>query len=163
MRRVTAEAQRRIPVPSEVAYLCIADFRNHHGHFLPKAFTDYRVEEGGFGAGTILSFKARVAGGVRAFRTRCEEPRPGQVLVERDMLSSLVTTTTVTPVGAEACTVRFSTVWETGPGVLGWLERLFAPALLGRVLRQELALLEDYAKALAGQAPKALQSDLPSN
>lgn len=149
MPNVTAEAQRHIPVPSEVVYLCIADFKNHHGNFLPKAFIDYKVEEGGFGAGTIISFKGKFGGNLRHFRTQFEEPVPGRVLVERDLLSTLVTTTTITPDGEEACTVRFSTVWEPAPGFMGWMERLFAPAMLRRIFAQELKMLEDYAKGLA--------------
>ncbi|NIX76540.1 SRPBCC family protein [Microvirga terricola] len=150
MSSIVAEAQRRIPVASEVVYLCIADYKNHHGQFLPKEFIDYRVEEGGFGTGTVISFKGRFAGNVRHFRNKCEETVPGRVLVERDQLSSLVTTTTITPEG-EGCTVQFRTVWDAQGGITGLMERLFAPAMLRRIFSRELELLEDYAKRQAKQ------------
>jgi hypothetical protein len=151
MYSIVAESERNIPVPAEVVYLCIADFKNHHWQFLPKEFLDYRVEEGGFGAGTVISFKGRFAGNLRHFRTKCEEPVPGQVLVESDLLSSLVTTTTITP-RPGGCTVRFRTVWESQSGLMGLMERFLAPAMLRRIFARELELLEAYARKQANSA-----------
>ncbi len=53
-------AERAIAVPAEVAYRCIADYRQHHPHILPPIFSDLQVEEGGVGAGTVIAAKAKV-------------------------------------------------------------------------------------------------------
>ena len=89
-RHVTAE--RRIGAPAEQIYRLIADFRAHHPHFLPPAFSDFQVEQGGIGAGTVHSFKLTAGGRTRAYRMRVEEPEPGRLLTESDQLSSAVTT-----------------------------------------------------------------------
>ena len=44
--------------------LYLADMRDHHPRFLPPAFSDFQVESGGVGAGTVTRFKIRPAGGL---------------------------------------------------------------------------------------------------
>jgi uncharacterized protein YndB with AHSA1/START domain len=46
-------AERAIGAPAELVYRLIADFERHHPRFLPPAFSQFRVEEGGVGAGTV--------------------------------------------------------------------------------------------------------------
>lgn len=88
-----------------------ADYRAHHPRFLPPAFSDFRVEQGGVGAGTVHSFKLTAGSRTRAYRMRVEEPEPGRVLTESNQLSSAVTTFTVTPEGP-GCRVRVETRWQ---------------------------------------------------
>jgi hypothetical protein len=88
--RVVAEGA--IGAPAEMGHRWIADFDRHHPQFLPPAFSQFRVEEGGVGAGTVHSFKMTAGGRTRSFRMRVEEPDPGRVLTESDMDSSMVTT-----------------------------------------------------------------------
>jgi hypothetical protein len=71
-------AERAMGAPAEVIYRCIADFDRHHQHFLPPAFSEFQVEEGGVGAGTVHSFKMTVDGRARAFRMRVAAPEPGR-------------------------------------------------------------------------------------
>jgi hypothetical protein len=52
MSELSVTAERRVGAPAEQTYRWIADFRIHHPRFLPPAFSDVHVEEGGVGAGT---------------------------------------------------------------------------------------------------------------
>ena len=47
--------ERVVGAPAELVYRCIADFDRHHPRFLPPAFSQFRVEEGGVGAGTVTA------------------------------------------------------------------------------------------------------------
>ena len=91
--RVSKEGQ--VGAPADVVYGLIADHRDHHPRFLPPAFSDFQVESGGTGAGTITRFKVTAGGRTRDYRMKVDEPEPGRVLTESDTASSMVTTTTV--------------------------------------------------------------------
>lgn len=147
MATLRLKAERFIAAPAEVVYRCIADFKNHHANFLPPQFTGYKVVKGGYGAGTEVEFVTVTGGQSRAFRTRIEEPVPGKVIIERDTLSDLVTTTTVQPEG-QGCRVSFETVWGSAKGFMGVLEGLFAPSIMRKLYEDELARLEQYAQKL---------------
>ena len=43
--------------PTETVYGYLADMREHHPRFLPSSFSDFEVESGGVGQGTIIRFK----------------------------------------------------------------------------------------------------------
>ena len=85
--------------PADVVYRYVADMREHHPHFLPPAFSDFRVESGGVGTGTITRFKMTAGGRTREYRMKVAEPEPGRVLTVSDADSSAVTTFTVSPTG----------------------------------------------------------------
>jgi hypothetical protein len=145
MSELSASAERLIGAPAEHTYRCIADFRTHHPRFLPSAFSDLHVEQGGVGAGTVYSFRLTAGGRTRGYRMQVEEPSPGRVLVESDTQSSLATTWTVTPDGGN-CRVRIETRWQGAGGVGGVFERLFAPRVLQRIYADELDRLDTYAR-----------------
>jgi len=147
MSELHVEVERQIGAQAEQVYRCIADFREHHPKFLPDAFSDLRVEEGGVGAGTVFSYKMTAGGRTRAARIRVEEPEPGRVLTESELGSSLVTTWTVTPEDATS-RVRVVTRWQGAGGVGGFFERLFAPRVLTRLYNDELERLDRYARGL---------------
>jgi len=138
MARIVISAERTVGAPADAVYRYVADMREHHLHFLPPAFSDFRVESGGVGAGTITRFKVTAGG-----RTR--EPEPGQVLTESDTGSSLVTTTTVAPQDG-ASLVRISTAWDGAGGIGGLFERLFAPRVMRAIYADELERLNAYAR-----------------
>jgi hypothetical protein len=93
----------------------------------PPAFSDFRVESGGVGAGTITRFKVSADGRTREYRMKVAKPEPGRILTESDTGSSLVTTTTVSPRGG-ASLVQISTAWDGAGGIGGVFERMFARA-----------------------------------
>ncbi len=145
MAQVRVTAERSIRAPAERVYAYIADYRQHHHRFLPPAFSDIQVEEGGVGAGSVVRFRLSAGGRERTYRQRVEEPQPGRVLTESDLDSSSVTTFTVTPEG-EHSRVQILTTWQGARGVGGFFERLFAPRVLRRLYADELERLDRYAR-----------------
>jgi len=148
MDELHAAETARLAVASDVVYRCIADSENHHHRFLPASFSDFRVEEGGYGAGTVHSFTVRAAGNKQRMRMRVDEPDPGRVITETSLDRDMVTTFTVTPDG-DGCHVRIETRWQPARGIVGVLERWFAPRLMRRIYREELGLLESYARGVS--------------
>ncbi len=147
MAEIRVAAERAIAAPAEQVYRYLADYRAHHPRFLPPAFSDFQVEQGGVGAGTVVRFRLTAGGRSRAYRQRVAEPTPGRVLTESDLDSSSVTTFTVTPDG-DGCRVRIETAWQGAGGVGGLFERLFAPRVLRRLYADELARLDHYAREM---------------
>jgi hypothetical protein len=149
---VTVSASRRIPAPPPEVYAILADYTEGHPHILPSAyFRNIEVEEGGVGAGTRIRFEMTAFGTTRMMRAEIEEPKPGRVLVERDVEGKVLTTFNVNPAreGREA-DVTITTVLATRGGLLGVVERMASKAFLERVYRDELARLAAYAASGAG-------------
>jgi hypothetical protein len=141
---VTSEGT--VDAPPETAYDYIADYRRHHPNFLPAAFSDFQVESGGVGAGTVTRFKVTAGGRTREYQMRVTEPEPGMIS-ESDSNSSLVTTWTVGPDSgnADRSLVRISTTWDGAGGIGGIFERIFAPRAMRGIYADELSRLNDYA------------------
>jgi hypothetical protein len=142
--RVAAEGI--VGASAQTVYGYLADMRAHHPRFLPPAFTNFAVESGGVGAGTVVRFTMTAGRRTREYRMTIDEPQPGRVLTESDTNSSLVTTFTVTPEG-ERSRVEISTEWNGAGGVGGFFERTFAPRVMGRLYADELARLDEYARS----------------
>ena len=138
-------AEGTFEAPADTVYRYIADMREHHPRFLPPAFSDFRVESGGVGAGTITRYKLTAGGRTREYRTKIAEPAPGRVLTESDTGSSAVTTFTVSPQGT-ASLVQISTAWDGAGGIGGLFERMFAPRVLRAIFTDELSRLDAYAR-----------------
>ena len=130
-------------------YGYLADMREHHPKFLPAAFSDFTVETGGVGAGTVTRFKTTAGGRTREYRMEVSEPEPGRVLQESDTNSSLVTTFTVTPEG-DSSRVRIETSWDGAGGIGGFFERTFAPRAMRGIYDDELERLDAYARQNTG-------------
>lgn len=145
MAPIVVSAEGTVDAPAETVYRYIADMREHHPHFLPPAFSDFQVESGGVGAGTVTRFKLTAGGRTREYRTKVSEPEPGRVLTESDTGSSSVTTFTVSPQGT-ASLVRISTTWDGAGGIGGLFERTFAPRVLRAIYADELKRLDAYAR-----------------
>jgi hypothetical protein len=119
--------------------------REHHPRFLPPAFSDFEVESGGVGAGTVTRFTLNTGGRSRSYRMQVAEPEPGRVLTESDTESTLVTSFTVDP-AENGSRVQISTTWEGAGGIGGFFERTFAPRVLRRLYADELERLDAYAR-----------------
>jgi Polyketide cyclase / dehydrase and lipid transport len=145
MAPIDVSEERVVGAPAEAVYAYIADHREHHPRFLPDAFSDFEVEEGGVGAGTVTTFKITAGGRTREYRMKVAEPEPGRVMTETDAGSSLVTTWTVTPEGSSS-RVRISTTWEGAGGIGGFFERMFAPRVMRGIYADELERLDAYAR-----------------
>lgn len=144
MGTLHVSAQRVVEAPAKDVYGYLADMREHHPHFLPPAFSEFTVESGGIGAGTITRFKLSAGGRTREYRMQVGEPEPGRVLTESDTGSSLVTSFTVEPEG-DQCRVEISTTWLGAGGIGGFFERTFAPRVMRSLYEDELERLNRYA------------------
>lgn len=159
MVQLFAAQTYRMDVAAAQVYSILADYRNHHPHILPrKYFSGLKVLEGGKGAGTYFRATMRVLGKEKHFRMRVTEPQPGRMLVETDLENELVTTFTVLPKGESRTEVTIATRWTGKRGIKGRLERLFIPAFLERVYRQELHQLEAYATGILPTAQNEIDT-----
>jgi hypothetical protein len=145
MAVVVASAEGTVSAPADQVYGYLADMREHHPRFLPPQYSDFQVESGGVGAGTITRFTVTAGGRSRAYRMTVAEPEPGRVLTESDTGSSLVTRTTVTPQG-DASRVEISTSWQGAGGIGGFFERIFAPRAMRSIYEDEIRRLDAYAQ-----------------
>ena len=153
--KITASAERHIHAPADRVYGYIRDFREHHPKFLPPQFSDFTVEAGGIGAGTLHSFKMTLAGRTTEYRVRVGEPEPGRVLIESAPARCMLTTFTVDPDIDGGSTVRIETTWYSA-GLGGFIERMVAPRMLRRIYEHELRLLDRYARAPKLEQPAAM-------
>ncbi len=143
-RTFEVSATRGIPAPAEAVYEVFADYREAHPRILPPSFfVGLRVEEGGYGAGTVVLVDGRFAGRTRTIRGIVTEPEPGRLLVESYPAERMVTSFRVMPDGA-ASRVTISTVMPRRWGPVGWLEERIVRRLLGRVFAEELDLVAKY-------------------
>ena len=144
----TAQASAEIDAPAASVYRLVADYRDGHTRIVPpKYFSDLRVDSGsGWGAGTVITYRMRVAGTTKNARASVTEPEPGRVLVETDTGNETVTTFVVDPLGDRRSRLTISTALPTHSGIRGWLERSFIRSYLGRVYAAELALVKREAK-----------------
>ena len=138
--------EHRLDAPADTIYHLLADYREHHrpGGFLPPAFSDQEVIQGGVGAGTELQYVITVGGRPRTIRATVSEPIAGRKLVEQ--APGVETTVTIEPLDTGTTRVRFDTELDE-PGVAGVMSRLFGARLLAPVYRDELARLAAYATA----------------
>jgi uncharacterized protein YndB with AHSA1/START domain len=145
MGKVVAAVQGVVDAPADKVYSYLADMHQHQ-QFLPPAFSDFQIEQGGVGAGTITRFKITAGGRTRSYRMQISEPVPGRTLVETDTGSSLVTTYNVTPQGDKSL-VSVDTSWDGASGIGGFFERTFAPRAVQRLYAEALERLNAYAIA----------------
>ncbi len=146
MATLRIRAERSMAAPPERVYRCIADYRTHHPKFLPPAFSQFRVEQGGVGAGTEIRFHLNAGGRTRQYHGHVTEPEPGRVLAEQ-YADGGVTTFTVTPEGSGS-RVRIETTAEA-TGISGVVARVLAPRLLRPLFTDELARLDQSTQTQA--------------
>ena len=143
MAPISASATRTVSAPPERVLAFLRDYSQSRASILPDNYSRYRVEEGGEGAGTVFTYHFRSGPTERDFRVRAEESDGS--LVERDELSSFVTTWTVMDT-ATGSTVTLESSWVGGGGIGGFFERLFAPLgmrkIYGEVLDRLAAALQ---------------------
>ena len=143
--RVEAAADVRGGAPA--VYRLIADYEQGHGRIIPsRYFRNLRVEEGGYGAGTIIRYEMLAFGKSQPGHARVTEPEPGRVLVETDLVNGAVTTFTVDPLGTSRSRVAISTLLGTRGGVAGWIERAMIRRFLRRVYAAELKLIDEIVQ-----------------
>lgn len=158
MAEIVVSAQRLIRAPANRVYGYLADYQQHHPKILPPAFSDFQIDEGGVGAGTVFRVNVTAGGRTRSYHMRVSEPEPGRRLVESDQNSSLVTTFTAIP-DAQGALTRIETRWQGAGGIGGFFERLFAPRAAGRLYADELRRLDEYARTRSQESGDRSQAD----
>jgi Polyketide cyclase / dehydrase and lipid transport len=147
MSHIHVQAEKVIPAPVEQVYNFLADYRDKHTQILTDNFLNYRVDEGGYGSGTVISYRFRAANREREYHMRISEPTPGRALKESDTGSSLTSTWTLSPAPNNSTLAQITTDWEGGKGVGGFFERTFAPMGLRRVYTE---MLDKLAAVFSG-------------
>ena len=133
MAQVTARTERTIDAPAERVRTALADYDKVRPAILTDHYRDYRVEAGGHGDGSRVHWKLQATKKrVRDQLVEVSQPSAEQI-VERDTNSSMVTTWTVTPAGADRSVVAVESTWTGAGGIGGFFERTFAPAGLKRI------------------------------
>ena len=143
----TVSASARVEAPARRVYELIADYRDGHTRIVPpKYFKSLDVEQGGFGAGTIIRVTMHILGADRTYRAKVTEPEPGRVITETDLETGLATSFIVTPNGA-ASDVTISTAIPHLPGLVATIQRWLVKRLLPQIYREELQLIDAQARA----------------
>ncbi|MFI7275433.1 SRPBCC family protein [Streptomyces sp. NPDC049879] len=152
MGQIEVVRRREIAADHEDVLDALADYRGVHPRLLPERFTDYAVEEGGDGAGTVVRLRFHATSRrVRDCLLDISEPGEGR-LVEKDRNSTMVTEYTVEPAsgGADkAALVTVRSTWQGAGGIGGFFERTFAPRVLGTAYDQ---ILDNLAAHMAAGA-----------
>lgn len=137
-----------ISAPPKVVYNIIADYKNGHPKILPKPpFVSLVVEEGGFGAGSVLRVQMKVAGKLQTFKTVVTEPEPGRVLVESND-TGYITTFIVEPRNdGKKSYVTFITEIRNDSKLSKKIEFFFSKMILPAVYKKELENLSKEASS----------------
>jgi hypothetical protein len=141
-------ASRHITAPVHKVYDLIADYRNGHPRILPKPyFVSLHVEQGGYGAGTVIHFQMQLMGRVQSFHSTITEPEPGRVLVETDRNTGAVTTFIVDPrANSQEAFVTIKTITNVPAGIFGKIQGWLMTQLLRPVYEKELDQLAVVAR-----------------
>ena len=162
MGQIIVKAEDVLDARPEDVYATIVDYKKGHPGILPKKnLYDLQVEEGGYGAGTVIRFKSRVLGVEQSFYQRVSEPEPGKVIVEQDIEAgqNFATTFRVSPAEeGQKSHVEISTSLNASPGLRGFLERMVLSMFNPRIYREEMKLLEAVAQKRESSAHAISQS-----
>lgn len=131
MGTVTATAETIIHAEPEVVLAALGDYRDVRPAILTGNYSDYAVEAGGIGDGTVATWrlqatKSRVRHVVADVTTSVDS------VTETDRNSTMVTVFRVSGTSAGTRVVA-TTTWKGAGGIGGIFERLFAPLGLRRI------------------------------
>ena len=148
MAKHSLSASKLISSPAQRIYGLIADYSNGHPRILPRPyFVSLSVEQGGYGAGTVINFQMQLMGRIQSFHSTITEPAPGHILVETDRNTGAVTTFTVEPrrEGQEAF-VTITTTTNVPDSIVGKIQAWLTSQLLRPIYLKELDQLAAVAK-----------------
>jgi hypothetical protein len=143
MARVHAMIERAMQTDPEAVYQLVRDYRRREAA-LTENFRDYRVEAGGEGAGTVVSYVFDAGRTHRHYRLHVDENADQRTLCERDEDTTFEATWSVHPQGGGS-RMSVTCEWDGAGGVAGIFERTFAPVGLRRIYGQVLANLDQLA------------------
>ncbi|WP_305779545.1 SRPBCC family protein [Nocardia nova] len=140
MGQVSASSSTVVAAEPQRALEAIADYQDVRPRILSSHYHDYKVLEGGKGAGTVAEWTLQ-ATQKRSRNVHAVVSVSDSMVTERDSNSTMVTTWTVTPSGeGSLVTVRAS--WKGAGGVAGFFEGIFAPLGLKKIQAEVLENLK---------------------
>lgn len=152
MSYITVSESAIVHAPSDLVYHILADYHVGHLAIIPKKyFKEVTVTKGGIGAGTEMHIVMNILGRTFEATHTVKEPEPGRVLVEGDFAADRITTFTLDPLRDDMTRVTIHTRYPKPSGIKGWIEERTAPGILGKIYREELNNLNNYAKAKAAE------------
>ncbi|MFE3189356.1 SRPBCC family protein [Nocardia sp. NPDC059240] len=144
MGQVSASSSIVVAADPKRTLDAIADYETVRPKILSSHYRDYKVVEGGQGAGTVAEWTLQATES-RQRNVRAAVSVSDSMVTERDSNSSMVTAWTVTPSGSGSL-VTVRTTWKGAGGIGGIFEGIFAPIGLKKIqaevlenLKQELA------------------------
>ncbi|MBO0853649.1 MAG: SRPBCC family protein [Nocardia sp.] len=140
MGQVSASSSTVVAAEPQRALEAIADYQDVRPRILSAHYRDYKVVEGGKGAGTVAEWTLQ-ATEKRSRDVHADISVSDSMVTERDSNSSMVTTWTVSPSGAGSL-VTIRTSWKGAGGVPGFFEGIFAPLGLKKIQAEVLANLK---------------------
>lgn len=144
MGQVSASSSITVPADPQRVLAAVADYDTVRPRILSAHYRDYKVVEGGKGAGTVAEWTLQ-ATEKRQRNVHAVVTATDSTVTETDSNSTLVTTWTVTPDGTGS-TVTVLTTWNGAGGVKGIFEGIFAPLGLKKI---QAEVLENLKKELA--------------
>jgi hypothetical protein len=142
MGQVVATTESVVRAPADQVRAALADYPGARARMLTEQFSEYRVLDGGQGAGTRVHWKLAATSKRVRDQDVVVSTAPDGGLVETDTNSSMVTTWTVHAADAGVTTVRVRSTWNGAGGIGGFFERTFAPKGLGRIHQAMITRLD---------------------
>jgi hypothetical protein len=146
MRQVSASSTILIDAEPETVLAAVADYQAVRPKILSPHYSDYRVLEGGQGAGTVATWKLQATKS-RARDVKANVDVAGHTVIEKDANSTMVTNWIVAPAGSGS-SVTVKTSWQGAGGIGGFFEKTFAPLGLRKI---QGAVLENLKKEVEGR------------
>ncbi|WP_327111636.1 SRPBCC family protein [Nocardia sp. NBC_01730] len=140
MGQVSASSSIVVAAEPQRVLEAIADYDSVRPRILSAHYRDYKVVEGGKGAGTVAEWTLQ-ATEKRSRNVRAVVSVSDSIVTESDSNSTLVNTWTVTSDGPGA-QVTLRTTWKGAGGVAGIFEGIFAPLGLKKIQAEVLANLQ---------------------
>ncbi|MGW5105242.1 SRPBCC family protein [Nocardia sp. NPDC004123] len=144
MGQVSASSSIVVAADPKRTLDAIADYETVRPKILSAHYRDYKVVEGGQGAGTVAEWTLQ-ATEKRSRNVRAAVSVSDSMVTERDSNSSMVTAWTVTPSGTGSL-VTVRTTWKGAGGIGGIFEGIFAPLGLKKI---QAEVLENLKRELA--------------
>ncbi|MET8426521.1 SRPBCC family protein [Nocardia sp. NPDC059246] len=144
MGQVSASSSIVVAADPKRTLDAIADYETVRPKILSAHYRDYKVVEGGQGAGTVAEWTLQ-ATEKRSRNVRAAISVSDSMVTERDSNSSMVTAWTVTPSGTGSL-VTVRTTWKGAGGIGGIFEGIFAPLGLKKI---QAEVLENLKRELA--------------
>ena len=142
MGQVSASSTVLINAEPDAVLKAVTDYETVRPKILSSHYRDYKVLEGGQGAGTVATWKLQATES-RVRDVKASVDIAGHTVIEKDANSTLVTNYTVAPAGEHGSSVTVKTSWQGAGGVKGFFEKTFAPLGLRKIQAEVLGNLKE--------------------